>query len=184
MARWLGPASVVLSPQVLCAHASQVRCSHTCSDDSSPTQRPSQTTVSSGGIQGRSLSPQEDLSRGSTCHWAPGRGLAGGSVTQGGAVTPQPDSSRRGLTGEGILSGGRCSERQAGQAHARCSHGGQVHAVSRLAALVPGAELGGGRAQLGPVDHVRAEGLRVGVAAGAAGEGPHLGFVLEGSSHL
>lgn len=29
LARRLGPASVVLSPQVLCAHASQVGCSHT-----------------------------------------------------------------------------------------------------------------------------------------------------------
>lgn len=31
------------------------------------------------------------------------------------------------------------------------SHGGQVHAVGRLAALVPGAELGGGCARPGPV---------------------------------
>lgn len=56
--------------------------------------------------------------------------------------------------------------------------------MSRVAALVPRAEPGGARSRPGPIHNVRAEGLHVGLAAGAAREGPDLGFMLESGSHL
>lgn len=64
------------------------------------------------------------------------------------------------------------------------SHGGQVHTGSRMATLVPRAEFGGGCAWPGSVHDVRTEGLGVAAAAGASCQGPDLGFMLEGSSHL
>lgn len=53
-----------------------------------------------------------------------------------------------------------------------------------VAALVPGAEPAGACARPGPVHNVGAEGLHVGLAGGAAREGPDFGFMLESRSHL
>lgn len=47
----------------------------------------------------------------------------------------------------------RLSSKTAGQ-QPPCSYGGQVHAVGRMTALIPGAELGGHCAWPGPV-HLR-----------------------------
>lgn len=75
----------------------------------------------------------------------------------GGHGNPVARRQRSGSPGQRqsvsrVLSGGSApSGRPARVVRGLGSHGGQVHAVGRLAALVPGAELGGGCARPGPV---------------------------------
>lgn len=130
----------------------------------------------SGGLCHRCGSQERMLSRG-----AGGEGRepqVQRATRKGSQLQRQSDACVLSAAGPGVLRGRLPGPRPL------CSHGGQVHAVPGVAALVPRGELGGACTRPSPVHDVRVEGLHVGLAGGAAREGPDLGFMLESSSHL